>query len=84
MASLDVGNYGNRRLEGMLNIPIIGDKLDLRVAGEWTKRDGYAFNEETNKSTDGRDLWSGRVSLLVHPVEDLTRQSCLGTFQRRR
>ncbi|HTO39760.1 MAG TPA: TonB-dependent receptor, partial [Rhizomicrobium sp.] len=72
MASLDVGNYSNRRLEGMLNIPIVGDKLDLRLAGEWTKRDGYAFNEQTNKSLDGRNLWSGRVSLLVHPVENLT------------
>ncbi len=72
MASLDVGNYSNRRLEGMLNIPIVGDKLDLRVAGEWTKRDGYAFNEATDHSIDGRDLWSGRVSLLVHPIENLT------------
>ncbi len=72
MASLDVGNYNNRRMEGMLNIPIVGDKLDLRVAGEWTKRDGYAFNEATSHSIDGRDLWSGRVSLLVHPVEHLT------------
>ena len=50
MASVDVGNYNNRRLEGMLNVPIVGDKLDLRVAGEWTKRDGYTFNEETGQS----------------------------------
>ncbi len=72
MASVDVGNYNNRRFEGMLNIPVAGDKLDLRFAGEWTKRDGYAFDEQTNKSIDGRDLWSGRVSLLVHPIENLT------------
>jgi outer membrane receptor protein involved in Fe transport len=72
MASLDVGNYNNRRMEGMLNIPIIGDKLDLRLAGEWTKRDGYAFNEQTNKPMDGRDLWSGRVSLRVRPLENFT------------
>ncbi len=72
MASLDVGNYNNRRIEGMLNIPIVGDKLDLRLAGEWTKRDGYAFNEQTDHSIDGRDLWSGRVSLLVHPIENLS------------
>ncbi len=72
MASMDVGNYNNRRMEGMLNIPIVGDKLDLRLAGEWTKRDGYAFNEATSHSIDGRDLWSGRVSLLVHPIENLT------------
>jgi hypothetical protein len=67
-ASIDVGNYNNRRMEGMLNAPLIGDKLDLRVAGEWTKRDGYAFNDITEKSLDGRNLWTGRVSLLVHPI----------------
>ncbi|HVZ19203.1 MAG TPA: TonB-dependent receptor, partial [Terriglobales bacterium] len=70
-ASVDVGNYNNRRLEGMLNIPVLDDKIDLRVAGEWTKRDGYSFNDETSHSTDGRDLWSSRVSLLVHPISNL-------------
>ena len=49
MASLDIGNYGNRRLEGMINIPIVDDRLDLRVAGEWTKRQGYSFNELTDQ-----------------------------------
>jgi len=72
MGSVDVGNYNNRRLEGMLNIPVVSDKLDLRAAGEWTKRDGYSFNEETGQSIDGRDLWSGRISLLAHPFEKLT------------
>jgi outer membrane receptor protein involved in Fe transport len=62
-------------MEGMLNVPLVDDKLDLRVAGEWTKRDGYAFNDITDKSLDGRNLWSGRVSLLVHPISKLT-----GTF----
>jgi outer membrane receptor protein involved in Fe transport len=75
MASVDVGNYNNRRLEGMLNIPVLDDKIDLRVAGEWTKRDGYAFNEQTGSAIDGRDLWSGRVSLLLRPLPNLT-----GTF----
>jgi outer membrane receptor protein involved in Fe transport len=70
-ASVDVGNYNNRRLEGMLNVPIMDDKLDLRVAGEWTKRDGYSFNEETGQQIDGRNLWSSRVSLLFHPISDL-------------
>jgi iron complex outermembrane recepter protein len=71
-ASVDVGNYNNRRLEGMVNVPVIGDKLDLRVAGEWTKRDGYSFNAETGRPIDGRDLWSSRVSLLMHPIDRVT------------
>jgi len=68
-ASGDLGNYDNRRLEGMVNIPLIEDKLALRVAGEWTKRDGYSYNETTNRPTDGRDLWSTRVSLRYDPHE---------------
>jgi len=71
-ASVDVGNYNQRRLEGMLNIPIVGDMLDVRAAGEWTKRDGYAFNETTDRHIDGRDLWSTRLSVAFKPIERLS------------
>jgi iron complex outermembrane receptor protein len=71
MASADIGNYGNRRLEGMINVPIVDDRLDLRVAGEWTKRQGYSFNELTDARIDGRDLWSGRMSLAWKPLQNL-------------
>jgi iron complex outermembrane receptor protein len=71
MASADIGNYQNRRLEGMINIPVLDDRVDIRVAGEWTKRNGYSFNELTDASIDGRDLWSGRLSIGVKPVEDV-------------
>ena len=50
MLSADWGNYTNRRYEGMVNIPIVDDRLDLRVAGEWTKRDGYSFNQTTEQA----------------------------------
>jgi len=72
MASVDVGNYNNRRLEGMLNVPVYDDKIALRVAGEWTKRDGYSINEQTGAAIDGRNLWSGRVSLQVKPIDRVT------------
>ncbi len=71
MASGEIGNYQSRRFEGMLNIPISDDRLDLRIAGEWTKRKGYTFNETTDKQVDGRDLWSGRVTLGMKPIESL-------------
>jgi iron complex outermembrane recepter protein len=71
MASADIGNYHNRRFEGMVNVPIVDDRLDLRVAAEWTKRDGYSFNQVTGRPIDGRDLWSSRVTLGIKPVENL-------------
>ena len=71
MLSADWGNYYNRRYEGMVNIPVVDDRLDIRVAGEWTKRDGYSFNAITNQPIDGRDLWSSRVTVNVKPFENL-------------
>ncbi len=71
MASGEIGNYHQRRFEGMINLPIVDDRLDIRVAGEWTKRQGYSFNSLTDQRIDGRDLWSGRVTIGLKPVEDL-------------
>jgi iron complex outermembrane recepter protein len=71
MASADWGNYHNRRYEGMVNIPIVDDRADLRIAGEWTKRNGYSTNALTNSAIDGRDLWSTRVTLGIKPAEKL-------------
>jgi len=71
MLSADWGNYTNRRYEGMVNIPIDADQLDLRVAGEWTKRDGYTTNGITGSPVDGRDLWSTRVTLGWHPLQSV-------------
>jgi iron complex outermembrane receptor protein len=71
MLSGDFGNYNNRRYEGMINVPVVDDRLDIRVAGEWTKRDGYSFNELTNTPIDGRDLWSSRVTVGLKPAENL-------------
>jgi iron complex outermembrane receptor protein len=71
MASIDVGNYGERRPEGMINIPVIDDRFDVRIAGEWTKRQGYSFNTDTGDRIDGRDLWSSRVSIGWKPLPEL-------------
>jgi iron complex outermembrane receptor protein len=71
MASGELGNYQQRRFEGMINVPIVDDRLDLRVAGEWTKRQGYSFNAINNDRIDGRDLWSSRVTLAWNPSSDL-------------
>ena len=81
MGSIDVGNYNNRRLEGMVNIPVLDDKIGLRVAGEWTKRDGYAINEQNGRAIDGRNLWSGRVSLQVKPIDRVTANFVWEHFQ---
>src|SRR6185312_12066407 len=71
VVSGEIGNYHQRRFEGMLNIPIVDDRLDIRLAGEWTKRQGYSFNELSGERIDGRDLWSGRLTIGLKPIEDM-------------
>jgi len=71
MLSADWGNFTNRRYEAMVNIPILDDRMDLRVAGEWTKRDGYSINKITGDPIDGRDLWSMRATLSYKPTDSI-------------
>ena len=67
----DVANYSSTRLEGMVNIPLVEDAVALRLAGAWTKRDGYSTNQITGNPIDGRDLWSTRASLRFAPIDRL-------------
>ncbi|HTO39959.1 MAG TPA: TonB-dependent receptor [Rhizomicrobium sp.] len=67
----DIGNYKNRRFEGMVNLPIVDDRLAIRVAGEWTKRSGYTTNGLTGNQVDGRNLWSSRVTIGWKPLENV-------------
>ncbi len=71
MASAELGNYHQKRFEGMINLPIVDDWLSIRLAGEWTKRQGYSFNDLSKSRVDGRNLWSGRASINWKPVQNL-------------
>jgi len=81
MASGEFGNYKDRRFEGMINIPVLDDRFDVRLAGEWTKRDGYSFNALTDNRIDGRDLWSARLSIGWKPLENLQTNFVWEHFQ---
>jgi outer membrane receptor protein involved in Fe transport len=80
-ASVDAGNYKNRRVEGMINIPLVEDKVAFRLAGAMTKRDGYTTNQMTGKQIDGRDLWSIRASLRLEPTSWLRADLVYEHFQ---
>jgi outer membrane receptor protein involved in Fe transport len=69
--SADVANYSSSRLEGMLNIPLVDDIVALRIAGAWTKREGYSTNQITGNPIDGRNLWSTRATLRFTPNDRL-------------
>lgn len=68
----EYGNYNDRRLEGAINLPIAGDKLMLRVAGEIGRRDGYTVDVGPNfkgRQYDNLNYDSVRVGLTARPTD---------------
>jgi len=67
---LETGNYQAQRLRGHVNVPL-GDSLAVRAAYAMTEREGFATNLFDGSDIDGRDLWTGRLSLGWQPQDDL-------------
>jgi iron complex outermembrane receptor protein len=65
------GNYSDKEVEGAVNIPIIQDKLSVRVAGQMQQRDGYTTDLSTGKDLDNKDYWAWRVGVLLRPTDDI-------------
>jgi len=70
-AQATFGNYNDRQFEGAVNIPIIQDKLLVRIAGQSQQRDGYTKDFFTGKDYDNRDYYSWRVGVTLRPTDDL-------------
>ncbi|WP_166430636.1 TonB-dependent receptor [Polymorphobacter arshaanensis] len=73
----EYGNYNSIKLTGMFNFPI-NDKLAIRAAGIYIKRDGYTTNLWNNEDIDGRDNYSLRGSVHWEPTEKLTVDVMVG------
>ncbi len=67
--SQQFGNYSDYETEAAVNIPIIADKLMVRVAGERAQRDGFTKDILNGKELDNRDFWSGRLSVTFRPTD---------------
>lgn len=67
----EYGNHNTEKFRGMLNVPIFGDKLAIRLAGTTLKRDGFVTNTFNGHKVDDRDLYSTRVQVMFNPTEKL-------------
>ena len=77
------GNYDTRLLEGALNLPIIADKLALRVAGQYQKRDGWTKNIGVGGDADDLNSRALRGSLLFEPFDGLTNTTIVDYYRNR-
>jgi iron complex outermembrane receptor protein len=70
-AKVTFGNYGDKEFEAAVNIPIISDKLMVRIAGTGQQRDGYTKDLFSGKDLDNKNYQSWRVSILARPTDDI-------------
>ena len=64
------GTYDNRQVIGVVNLPIVDDKLALRLVGQRVKRDGYGENG-IGQDVNAENEWYGRALLRADPVDRL-------------
>ncbi|VWX50165.1 TonB-dependent receptor [Novosphingobium sp. 9U] len=73
-ASALYGNYDQARAEGAINLPLSGDDLLLRVAGFYSRRDGFQHNLFTGKDEGKQRKFGFRPSLTAHLGPDVTNE----------
>ncbi len=63
-----LGNFHQKKINGAINLPIIGNKLLVRVAGNYDYQDGYIQNTFGDK-LNGKNTVAGRISASYLPSE---------------
>ncbi|MGH8031748.1 MAG: TonB-dependent receptor domain-containing protein, partial [Luteimonas sp.] len=76
----EIGNYNTRRVNGMINVPL-SDSVALRLATQYTKRDGYDQNTVTGNDVNDRDILSTRLSATFQPNDRFTANLAWEHFQ---
>jgi iron complex outermembrane receptor protein len=66
-----VGDYNLSDFLGALNLPLISDKLAVRLAFDINKRDGYTYDVLTNQDLDNVNYKAYRVGVLFKPTDDI-------------
>jgi len=62
----EYGSYKERKLTGFVNFGLT-DEFQVRLAGFWTKRDGFGTNLYNGHKIDGVDLGSIRATVAFKP-----------------
>ena len=64
------GNYSDKENEFALNVPVIDEKLLLRVSGQMQQRDGYTKDLQNGAELDNRNYYAWRVGVTMRPTDD--------------
>ncbi|MCW1383644.1 TonB-dependent receptor [Novosphingobium sp. KCTC 2891] len=66
--SATYGRYNQRSGTGIINVPLVEDKLAVRGAFQAGGRDGYVTDDITGAKYNDLDTYTGRVKVLFEPA----------------
>jgi iron complex outermembrane receptor protein len=72
LVSASYGRFDYRMVSGVINAPLIEDKLAVRVAGQLIKRDGYIHDINNGVTLGNLNSYTVRSKLLFKPTENLS------------
>src|SRR5579883_1409026 len=79
-AQVTLGDYNDKELEGAVNMPLVADKLMIRVAGQTQQRDGFTEDVVHHKDLDNRDFYAGRIGIMLQPTDGFDNYFVYSSF----
>jgi iron complex outermembrane receptor protein len=64
------GNYGEKKNDFALNVPVVSDRLFVRLSGLMQQRDGYTYNLENGQYLDNQNYYAWRIGVTLKPSDD--------------
>src|ERR1700733_13932838 len=81
LADVTVGNYSDHQTQTVLNLPLVDQKVALRIAGDLHQRDGYTQNLGVGGALDDMNSKAVRASLLLEPIAGLRNLSTFDYYK---
>lgn len=66
------GNFDERRVRGAMNLPLAGNRVQVRVSGLGAWRDGYSRNLYLQQGIDDLAQGAGRLQVAMQPTDDVS------------
>ncbi|QKS01870.1 TonB-dependent receptor [Sphingomonas sp. CL5.1] len=65
------GERNSVQIQGAIDLPIVKDVLAIRLAGDFTRADGYIRNLYTGNTLGDKDSKSGRATIVFTPTSNI-------------
>jgi iron complex outermembrane receptor protein len=64
-------NYSGETVESVLNLPLVGDSLLMRLGAQYVTRGGFTHDVVTGEDYDNKRYWTARLGLTWRPADGI-------------